>query len=120
MKYILLMVVDESSWENLTPEQMQPMIDEMERYNNKLRGAGAWLSGEGLDFSRSAKTVRVNDGHRSVVEGPAMESQEQVGGFWIIEAETMDAALDWARQVPMTNGSVEVRSLVPEDVGSSV
>ena len=117
MKYILLMVVDESAWENLTPEQMQPMIDEMERYNNKLRRAGVWVQGEGLDFSRSAKTVRVNDGQRSVVDGPAMESQEQVGGFWVIEAEDVDAALDWARKVPMTNGSVEVRSLVPEDSG---
>ena len=43
------MVVDEGSWENLTPEQMQPKIDEMERYNDQLRGAGAWVSGGGLD-----------------------------------------------------------------------
>jgi hypothetical protein len=117
MKYILMMVVDERSWENLTPDQMQPMIDEMERFNDAVRGAGAWVSGEGLDFSRSAKTVRVSDGRRSVEDGPAMDSKEQVGGFWIIEAESMDAAVDWARKVPMTNGSVEVRSLVPEDVG---
>ena len=117
MKYILHMVVDESSWEDLTPEQMGPMLDEMERYNDKLRGAGVWVQGEGLDFSRNAKTVRVVDGQRSVVDGPAIESKEQVGGFWIIEAESMDAALEWARLVPMTTGSVEVRSLVPEDIG---
>ncbi|MDQ3870065.1 MAG: transcription initiation protein, partial [Chloroflexota bacterium] len=61
MKYILQMIVDESAWQNLTPEQMQPMIDEMERYNDKLRNAGVWVSGEGLDFSSNARTVRVRD-----------------------------------------------------------
>ena len=119
MKYILMMVVDESSWEDLTPDQMQPMIDEMERYNEMLRAAGAWVSGEGLDFSRSAKTVRVSEGRRSVEDGPAVESRQQVGGFWIIESESMDAAVDWAWKVPMTNGSIEVRSLVPEDFGQA-
>ena len=115
MKYILQMVVDESAWESLTPDQMQPMIDAMNGYNDSLRQAGAWVGGEGLDFSKNAKTVRVRDGQRSVVDGPAMASKEQVGGFWVIEAPDMDAALEWARKVPMTNGSIEVRSLVPED-----
>ena len=46
MKYLLQMIVDESGWQNLTPEQMQPMIDEMERFNDKLRAAGVWVSGE--------------------------------------------------------------------------
>ena len=115
MKYILSMVVDESAWESLTPDQMQPMIDAMNGYNDSLRQGGAWLGGEGLDFSKNAKTVRVRDGQRSVVDGPAMASKEQVGGYWVIEAPDMDAAVEWARKVPMTNGSIEVRSLVPED-----
>ena len=115
MKYILSMVVDESAWESLTPDQMQPMIDAMNAYNDSVRQAGAWVGGEGLDFSKNAKTVRVRDGQRSVVDGPAMSSKEQVGGFWIIEASDPDQALEWAKKVPMTNGSIEVRSLVPED-----
>ncbi len=53
MKYILLMMVDEADWQTLTPEQMQPMLDEMERFNNQLRDAGVWVSGEGLDYSSS-------------------------------------------------------------------
>ncbi len=115
MKYILQMIVDESSWQNLTPEAMQPMIDEMERYNSQLRDAGVWVSGEGLDFSSNAKTVRVSDGDRSVADGPATSATEQLGGFWIIEAGTIDEAVGWAQKVPMTNGSIEVRGLVPED-----
>ncbi|MBA2255448.1 MAG: YciI family protein [Chloroflexi bacterium] len=115
MKYILQMIVDESAWQNLTPEQMQPMIDEMERFNDQLRNGGAWVSGEGLDFSSNAKTVRVTDGERTVTDGPYGSAQEQLGGLWIIEAESIDDAVRWAKQVPMTNGSIEVRGLVPEE-----
>jgi hypothetical protein len=109
------MVVDERGWENLAPEQMQPMIDEMERYNQTLRDGGAWVSGEGYGFSWDAKTVRVDNGSRSVQEGPAIKSPVQVGGHWIIEAGSIDDAVDWAKKVPMQNGSIEVRGLVSDD-----
>ncbi len=115
MKYMLQMIVDESSWQNLSPEEMQPMIDAMEGFNDQLRGAGAWVSGEALDYSSGAKTVRVRDGNRTVTEGPYGTAQEQLGGFWIIEAESMDDAAGWAQRVPMTNGSIEVRGLIPEE-----
>ena len=118
MKYMLQMIVDERVWQNMTPEQMQPMIEEMERYNDKLRNAGVWVSGEGLDFSSNARTVRVRDGQRSTENGPANSVREQLGGFWIIETESIDDAVRWAEQVPMTNGAIEVRGLVPEDLGS--
>ncbi len=114
MKYILQMIVDESAWQNLTPEQMKPMLDEMERFNQNLRHGGAWVSGEGLDFSSNAKSVRVTDGQRTVTDGPYGSAKEQLGGLWIIEAESIDEAVRWAQQVPMTNGSIEVRGLVPE------
>ena len=113
MKYILLMVVDESAWESLAPDQMQPMIDAMETYNRSLRDGGAWVSGEGYDFSRNARTVRVRNGERSVEDGPAIDSKPQVGGHWIIEADSMADAVTWATKIPMTNGAIEVRGLVP-------
>lgn len=115
MRYILQMIVDERSWQDLTPEQMQPMLDEMERFNDQLRNGGAWVSGEGLDFSSNAKTIRVSDGQRTVTDGPYGSDKEQLGGLWIIEAPSMDEAVRWAQQVPMKNGSIEVRGLVPEE-----
>ena len=118
MKYILQMIVDERAWQDLTPEQMQPMLEAMEGFNEQLRTAGAWVSGEGLDFSANARTVHVADGERSVTDGPATDATEQLGGFWIIEASSIDDAVAWANRVPMTNGSIEVRGLVPEDIGS--
>ena len=119
MKYMLQMIVDESAWQDLTPEQMQPMLDAMERYNDQLRAAGAWVSGEGLDFSSNAKTVRVRDGQRTVEDGPYGSAKEQLGGFWIIECESIEEAVGWAEKVPMTNGTIEVRGLVPDDFGQS-
>ncbi len=117
MKYILQMIVDESGWQNLTPEEMQPMIEEMERYNDQLRAAGAWVSGEGLDYSAGAKTVRVSGGQRTVTDGPYSPGGDQLAGLWIIEAGSIDDAVAWAQKVPMTNGAVEVRALVPDDFG---
>ncbi len=75
------MIVDESSWHNLTTEQMQPMIDEMERVNEQLRNVGVWVSGEGLDFSSNAKTLRVSDGQRTVTDGPYGNATQQLGGL---------------------------------------
>ena len=115
MKYILQMIVDESAWQNLSPEEMQPMIETMERFNDELRAAGAWVSGEGLDFSENAKTVRVSDGQRTLTDGPYEHGREQFAGLWIIQADELDDAVSWAQRIPMTNGAVEVRALVPED-----
>ncbi len=117
MKYMLQMIVDESSWQNLSFEEMQPMIAEMERFNDQLRSGGVWVSGEGLDYSSNAKTVRVADGDRTVTDGPANGVAEQLGGFWIIETDTIEDAVGWAQKVPMTNGAIEVRGLVPDDQG---
>ncbi len=118
MKYILQMIVDESAWQSLSPEEMQPMIETMERYNDELRAAGAWVSGEGLDYSGNAKTVRVSEGQRTVTDGPHAPNGDQLGGLWIIQADSLDDAVSWAQRVPMTNGAIEVRALVPEDYGS--
>ncbi len=115
MKYILHMVADESAWQSLAPEDMQPMLEAMESYNDQLRSAGAWVSGEGLDYSGNARTVRVSDGQRTVVDGPHAPGSNQLAGFWIIEAPSMDDAVEWATRVPMTNGAIEVRPLMSED-----
>jgi hypothetical protein len=109
------MIVDESAWEGLSPDQMQPMIDAMDAYNDELRAGGAWVSGEGLDFSKNARTILADDGKRTVVDGPAMDHRDQLAGFWIIEAPTMDEAVAWGMRIPMRQGSLEVRALVPED-----
>ena len=64
------------------------------------RDAGAFLAGEGLQESATATTVRIqDDGERVVTDGPFAETKEQVGGFYLLECENLDEALEWAKKV---------------------
>jgi hypothetical protein len=114
-KYLLLMTVDDSYWTALTPEEQGPMMAAMEAYNQQLRDAGAWVGGEGIDVSANAKTVRAGG---EVTDGTFHSAAETVGGYWVIEASSMDEAVDWARKVPLSTGGIEVRRILgPEDFG---
>jgi hypothetical protein len=73
-------------------------------------------SGEGLDFSGNAKTVRVTaDGGRTVSDGQFHDAKDQFGGFWIIEAHPINDAVEWAKRVPLSVGGVEVRPILAND-----
>lgn len=112
MKYILSMISDYAEWEAMTPEQAQTFDERITTFNDDLRKAGAWVSGEGLGEPSSAKTVRFEGGTPTVKGGPATDAREQLGGFWIIEAASLDEATDWGKKAPMTSGALEVRALV--------
>ncbi len=116
-KFLLLMTVDDSYWTQLTPEEQAPMMQAMENYNQQLRDANAWVSGEGLDLSGNAKTVRSDgSGGQAVSDGAFHDAAEHVGGYWVIEAVSMDEAVDWAKKVPLSTGGMEVRKILsPED-----
>lgn len=67
-------------------------------FNAELEAAGAWVFAGGLQPTTSATVVRSTNGEVSMTDGPYAESKEQMGGFWVIEAADLDAALDWARR----------------------
>ena len=92
------------------------MIAAMDDYNSQLKSAGVWASGEGLDFSGNAKTVRPTpDGGRTVTDGPFTNAKDQFGGYWVIEAGSMDDAVEWAKRVPMSVRVIEVRPILDPD-----
>ncbi len=79
-------------------------------FNDELERAGAWVFGAGLRPASSATVVRAAGGDVSMTDGPYAETKEQMGGFWIIEAADLDAALDWAAKAAAAcEGPVEVR-----------
>jgi len=79
-------------------------------FNEKVMSAGAWVFGAGLHPASSATVVRSANDQVSMTDGPYAESKEQMGGFWIIEAADLDAALDWAAKAAAAcEGPVEVR-----------
>lgn len=112
MKYMLLIYSEESSRPALREEQqaaMKPWID----YTNDMVTAGAHLSGEPLQPVATATTVRVRDGKRTTTDGPFAETKEVLGGYYLIDVDSLDEALDWAGKCPAVGyGSIEVRPLM--------
>jgi hypothetical protein len=82
-------------------------------YGESLGRAGVAAGGAGLLPPTTATTVRLRGGSRQIVDGPYAETKEQLGGFYLIEAENLDAAIEWALKCPAApRGAVEVRPLL--------
>jgi hypothetical protein len=83
---------------------------------------GVLLAGEGLYPTPTATTVRVRDGERAVTDGPFAETKEQLGGFFVLDCNDLDEAIDWAAKIPGAQiGSVEVRPvMVFDEAGNRV
>lgn len=83
-------------------------------YVKAVEEAGIFVSGAGLQPPRTATTVRIRDGQRQIHDGPYSETKEMLGGFFVIDVPTLDAALEWAARSPAAGyGSVEVRPVLP-------
>jgi hypothetical protein len=117
MHYVLLIYGDESRALEMTPEQAQEARDAvMPQWNQlfeDLQKAGVLVDGNELDMSGSAKTVRVRDGEQLVTDGPYAETKEALGGFFLLDCDNLDEAIEWAARVPSaTRGVIEVRPVV--------
>ena len=113
-----LLAVHHAEGEAPPPEAIEEAYRDVDAFNAELRAEGAWVFAGGLHPADTATVVRVSEGEVLTTDGPFAETKEQLGGFWIIEAQSIDDAVHWAEKVPMTNGSIDVRGLVPEDFGS--
>ena len=98
-----------------SPEVMEQMFADVDAVNDELRAAGAWVFGGGLHPAKTATVVRAQDGEILTTDGPFAETKEQLGGFWVIEAADLDAALAWAAKATVAcQGPVEVRPFQDE------
>jgi hypothetical protein len=98
MKYALLIYEDEKFWERLSPEEMGAVMQGYERFGQV---AGERIqSGEALHPTATATSVRVRNGERLLTDGPFAETAEQIGGFYVVEAGSIDEALDLAAEIP--------------------
>jgi hypothetical protein len=94
----------------LSPEEMQPIFEAVDRFNEKLQASGVWVFAGGLAPIESTTTVDGRPDQPIITDGPFAESKEWIGGFWIIEAADLDAALAWAAEGSKAcAGRVEVR-----------
>ena len=116
MGQYLLSVYGVEGQEAPSPEVMQQMFDQVDRFNAKLQEQGAWVFAGGLHPPDTATVVDASKGETLVTDGPFAEAKEHLGGFWAIKAPDLDAALKWAAEGSAAcGGPVEVRPF-QEDV----
>jgi hypothetical protein len=95
------------------PEVLDPIMAKVQNWNSELRAAGAWVFTGGLHPASTATVIRDRDGGPLITDGPFTEGKEHLGGFTVITAPDLDAALNWARQLAAaTTLPIEVRPLV--------
>ena len=111
MAQYLMSVWHDGEYEvDFSSEDNQRRFAQVGKFNEKLQAAGAWVFANGLMPASSATVLRAKDGQVSVTDGPYAESKEQMGGFWVIEAPDLDAALEWAKGATIAcEDSVEIR-----------
>ncbi len=112
MNYMILIHSNEKEFAALPAEQMKQGMAAYLAYSEALVAAGAMVGGERLHPTAETATVSVRNGKTQVLNGPYSDSQEQIGGYYVIKAKNMDEALQWAAKCPGAHmGSVEVRPI---------
>ena len=112
MQYMLLIHQDESVFPKLSQEQAQQGYGAYMAYTEALKQAGAFLASGRLRPTASTTQVRIVNGKSQVLDGPFVETKEQLGGYFLIEAADADAAIAWAARCPgASNGTIEVRPI---------
>jgi hypothetical protein len=112
MQYMLLIYRDEANLENLSPSQREAILDEFKVFTEGIVETGQYKGSDRLAPTRSATVVRVRDGRTLTTDGPFAETKEQLGGYYLVEAKDLDAAVAIAARIPVARfGSIEVRPL---------
>ena len=110
MKYVLLIYLDEQA---LSETERQACYVESTQLAHEIKSSGQYLAANPLHPTSMATSVRVRDGKRFVTDGPFAETREQLGGYFLIDAKDLDAAIGIAARIPMARkGTVEVRPVI--------
>ena len=113
MRYVCLVYGEEAKLNELSQDEIDRIIDEVDATNEELRASGNLVLAEALEQVAAATTVRVRNGTLSATDGPFAETTEQLGGFVLIEARDLNDAIRIAGRIPGARlGSIEVRPVI--------
>jgi hypothetical protein len=113
MQYLLMIYESEKAWADLSESARNQMFGEYAKLTADIKAAGKYCAGNALQPTSTATTVRVRDGKMQVTDGPFVESREQLGGYYLIEATDLDDATKIAARIPAArHGSIEVRPVM--------
>lgn len=115
MQFALLIYEDESVYEGgVEGAAWKAILDAHTTLGAAMSAAGVIRGGAGLLPTHTATSVQVGAGRATLHDGPFAETREQLGGFYLIEVDTIEAAVEWARRIPVGRaGTIEVRPTLP-------
>ena len=112
MQYLLILYVNETGWTKLSKAEQEQGLAAYAAYAEALTKAGAMRGGNRLQPISTATTVQLANGKPQVLDGPYADTKEQLGGYFVIDAPDLDAAISWAARCPAAgHGVVEVRPI---------
>ena len=115
MRFMLMVKASDASEAGVLPGP--DLLAAMDAYNNEMLKAGVLLAGDGLRASSKGARVRFSPGGKTtVIDGPFTETKELIAGYWLIQAKSLDEAVEWARRCPAPMGEgvdaeIEVRQV---------
>lgn len=113
MKYLCMVIIDEKKLNAMSPSERRKLDDESLAYDETLRKSGHFLAAQALQGIETATTIRAKGDKISITDGPFTETNEQIGGFVLIEARDLDEAIQLASKIPvMRFGCIEVRPIM--------
>jgi hypothetical protein len=112
VKYLILMTSPQGAWEALTSDEQERVVGGHEAFTNDLEAAGKYVCSYRLRTPAEARTVRRDaEGDLSVLAGAFSETKDEIGGLYVIEADSMEEAVEWARRSRFMTGANEVRPI---------
>jgi len=124
MRFMMIIKSTKESEAGILPSR--ELVEAMNDYNEEMIDAGVMVAAEGLQPSSKGARVHFKGGKRTITDGPFPETKELIAGFWIIEVDSLEEAIDWARRVPdpMEKGAeaqIEIRKVYElEDFPSEI
>ena len=112
MRYLCMIYSDETAPEEPGVSDWDTLMKAHNAFGAEAGEAGVLRGGEALQPTTTATTIRVRDGETLTTDGPFAETKEQLGGYYIVEADDLDTALRWAAKIPHPGGCVEVRPIM--------
>ena len=113
MKYLCLIYDEEKKMQTMPKSEGDAFMGEYFAFTEGIKTSGHYLGGNALQPVRTATTVRVRNGKVSTTDGPFAETQEQLGGYYLIEAKDLNDAIQVASKIPSSRiGSIEVRPIM--------
>lgn len=112
MRFMMLLPAPPEPLEKLVAVPNKEIVLAMRKYNDEMKKAGVLLLAEGLHATSKGFRIRVRDGKKIVTDGPFTEAKEVIAGFWLIQVNSKEEALEWAKRCPLPeNGLMEIRQV---------